>query len=249
MNHDDSIAATSLDWSTVVLKESEPPPARPAEDGLLSVLLGIIVLSIGGTMLTAIPLLFAGATVVLAASADVEASFLIDHSDALWTLAGATTATFVMGGAAVGGMTAIGAVRKRRKPNEITGNQLAAAPDEVRELMSDAVLTIETIKESRAWRERLFTDLDLRAAIWDVGSRALVVGEGSAPADRAGIADPPTTVPGRRGPAGVDRGMADRKRRYRRRHRTGPRRDHRRRVGIGIDGVDAADAPDHRRPS
>lgn len=128
-------------------------------------------------MLSAIPLLFPGATVVLAASADVEASFLTDHSDALWTLAGATTATFVMGGAAVGGMTAIGAVRKRRKPNEITGNQLAAAPDEVRELVSDAVLTIETIKESRAWRERLFADLDLRAAIWDIGSRALAATE------------------------------------------------------------------------
>ncbi|MFE5700484.1 hypothetical protein [Rhodococcus koreensis] len=177
MNHDDSIGATSLDWSRVVLKESEPPPARPMEDGLLSVLLGILVLSIGGTTLTAIPLLFAGATVALAASADIEASFLTDHSDTLWTLAGATTATFLMGGAAVGGMTAIGAVRNRRKPNEITGNQLAAAPNGVRELMSDAVLTIETIKESRAWREGLFTDLDLRAAIWDIGSRVLAATE------------------------------------------------------------------------
>ena len=173
MNEDNSIAATSLDWATVVLKESEPPPARPAEDGLMSVLLGVVVLSIGGAGLTAIPLLFAGATVALAAFADVEARFLTDHSDALWTLAGATTATVLVGVAAVGGMTAIGAVKNRRKPNEITGNQLAAAPDPVRELMSDAVLTIEAIKESRAWREGLFTDLDLRAVIWDIGSRVL----------------------------------------------------------------------------
>ena len=148
MNEDDSIAATSLDWATVVLKESEPPPARPAEDGLMSVLLGVVVLSIGGAILTAIPLLFAGATVALAAVADVEASFLTDHSGALWTLAGATAATVLVGGAAVGGMTAIGAARNKRKPNEITGNQLAAAPHEVRELMSDAVLTVETIDET-----------------------------------------------------------------------------------------------------
>ena len=66
MNEDNNIAATSLDWSTVVLKESEPPPARPAEDGLMTVLLGVVVLSIGGAILAAIPLLFAGATVALA---------------------------------------------------------------------------------------------------------------------------------------------------------------------------------------
>ncbi|EKT76535.1 putative membrane protein [Rhodococcus opacus M213] len=60
MNEDNSIAATSPDWSTVVLKESAPSPARPAEDGLMSVLLGVVLLSIGGTILTAIPLLFAG---------------------------------------------------------------------------------------------------------------------------------------------------------------------------------------------
>ncbi|MDJ0418843.1 hypothetical protein [Rhodococcus opacus] len=176
MNEDDSIAATSL-GATVVLKESEPTPARPAEDGLLSVLLGIVVLSIGGTILAAIPLLFAGATVALAAVADVEASFLTDHSGALWTLAAATTATVLVGGAAVGAVTALGAVRNKRKPNEITGNQLAAAPHEVRELMSDAVLTVETIKDSRAWREGLFTDVDLRAAIWDIGSRVLAATE------------------------------------------------------------------------
>jgi hypothetical protein len=170
MNDDDSIAATSLDWSTVVLKESEEPSARPAEDGLLSVLLGVVLLAIGVTILTAIPLLFAGATVALAAFADVEASFLTAHSDTLWTLAGATTATFLIGGAAVGGMTATGAARDKRKPNEITGNQLAAAPHEVRELMSDAVLTVETIKASRAWREGLFIDVELRAAAWDIGS-------------------------------------------------------------------------------
>ena len=66
MNEDDSIAATSLDWATVVLKESEPPPARPAEDGLMTVLLGVVVLSIGGAILTAIPLLlvFRGGRVV-----------------------------------------------------------------------------------------------------------------------------------------------------------------------------------------
>ncbi|WP_257016422.1 hypothetical protein [Rhodococcus sp. ACS1] len=97
MNEDDNIAATSLDWSTVVLKESEPPPSRPAEDGLMTVLLGVVVLSIGGTILTAIPLLFAGATVALAAFADVEVSFLTDHSDAFWTLAGATAATVLVG--------------------------------------------------------------------------------------------------------------------------------------------------------
>ena len=176
MNENNSITATSLDWSTVVLKESEPPPARPAEDGLLSVLLGVVLLSIGGTILTAIPLLFAGATVALAAFADVEVS-LSEHSDALWTLAGATTATFLVGVAAVGAVTALGAVRKKRKPNEITGNQLAAAPHEVRALMSDAVLTVETIKDSRAWREGLFTDVDLRAAIWDIGSRVLAATE------------------------------------------------------------------------
>ncbi|WP_231914230.1 hypothetical protein [Rhodococcus sp. LB1] len=136
-------------------------------------MLGVVVLSIGGAILTAIPLLFARATVALAAFADVEASYLTDHSGALWTLAGATTATVLVGVAAVGGMTAIGAARNKRKPNEITGNQLAAAPHEVRELMSDAVLTVETIKDSRAWREGLFTDVDLRAAIWDIGSRVL----------------------------------------------------------------------------
>ena len=177
MNENNSITATSLDWSTVVLKESEPPPARPAEDGLLSVLLGVVLLSIGGTILTAIPLLFAGATVALAAFADVEVSFLSEHSDALWTLAAGTTATFLVGVAAVGAVTALGAVRNKRKPNEITGNQLAAAPHEVRELMSDAVLTVETIKDSRAWREGLFTDVDLRAAIWDIGSRVLAATE------------------------------------------------------------------------
>ncbi|WP_054247840.1 hypothetical protein [Rhodococcus opacus] len=177
MNEDDSIAVTSLDWSTVVLKESEPPPARPAEDGLMSVLLGVVVLSIGGAGLTAIPLLFAGATVALAAFADVEARFLTDHSGAHWTLAAATTATVLVGVAAVGGMTAIGAARSKRKPHEITGNQLAAAPHEVRELMSDAVLIVETIKDSRAWREGLFTDVDLRAAIWDIGSRVLAATE------------------------------------------------------------------------
>lgn len=177
MNEDNSIAATSMDWSTVVLKESEPPPARPAEDGLLSVLLGVVLLSIGGTILTAIPLLFAGATVALAAFADVEVSFLSEHSDALWTLAGATTATFLVGVAAVGAVTALGAVRNKRKPNEITGHQLATAPHEVRALMSDAVLTVETIKNSRAWREGLLTDVDLRAAIWDIGSRVLAATE------------------------------------------------------------------------
>ena len=177
MNENNSITATSLDWSTVVLKESEPPPARPAEDGLMSVLLGVVVLSIGGAGLTAIPLLFAGATVALAAFADVEARFLTDHSGAHWTLAAATTATVLVGVAAVGGMTAIGAARSKRKPHEITGNQLAAAPHEVRELMSDAVLTVETIKDSRAWREGLFTDVDLRAAIWDIGSRVLAATE------------------------------------------------------------------------
>lgn len=177
MNEDNSIAATSVDWAPVVLKESEPPPSRPAEDGLLSVLLGVVLLSIGGAILAAIPLLFAGATVALASFADVEASFLTDHSDALWTLAAATTATVLVGVAAVGGMTALDAVRNKRKPNEITGNRLAAAPHEVRELMSDAVLTLETIKDSRAWREGLFTDVDLRAAIWDIGSRVLAATE------------------------------------------------------------------------
>ncbi|MDH6292819.1 hypothetical protein [Rhodococcus opacus] len=66
---------------------------------------------------------------------------------------------------------------RKRQPAQITGAQLEQAPDELRQLMSDAVLAVKEIKGSRGFRDGMFTDLDLRAAMWDLGARVLAVTE------------------------------------------------------------------------
>ncbi|WP_213576608.1 hypothetical protein [Rhodococcus sp. USK13] len=43
--------------------------------------------------------------------------------------------------------------------------------------MSDAVLAVEEIKGSRAFRDGMFTDLDLRVAMSDLGTRVLAATE------------------------------------------------------------------------
>ncbi|MGH3801507.1 MAG: hypothetical protein ACRDTD_15505, partial [Pseudonocardiaceae bacterium] len=80
MIEQESTPASSLDWSTVVVKESEPPPFRPAEDVLMSVLFGLGLLSAGGAVFSVIPLLFAGAAGAFAALGDVDTRVLSDHS-------------------------------------------------------------------------------------------------------------------------------------------------------------------------
>ncbi|MGV9867236.1 hypothetical protein [Rhodococcus koreensis] len=111
-------AAPSVDWSTVGVKESDPPPPRPAENLLMSVLFGLVLLSAGGAVFSVILLLFAGAAGAFAALTGADTRVLGDHADALWALAGATTAMVLLCGTAVGGLSAIGAARNKRRPRE-----------------------------------------------------------------------------------------------------------------------------------
>ncbi|KAF0957796.1 hypothetical protein [Rhodococcus sp. T7] len=85
--------------------------------------------------------------------------------------------TLLLTGGAIGGLHVAGRHLRTHQPAGITGAQLQRAPDELRHLMSDAVLAVEQIKASRPFGVGLFTDLDLRAAMWDLGTRVLAAAE------------------------------------------------------------------------
>ncbi|WP_172652402.1 hypothetical protein [Rhodococcus opacus] len=85
--------------------------------------------------------------------------------------------TLLLTGGAIGGLHLVDRHLGKHQPARITGAQLERAPDELRQLMSDAVLAVEEIKGSRAFRDGMFTDLDLRSSMWDLGTRGLAATE------------------------------------------------------------------------
>jgi len=108
-----------------------------------------------------------------ARSEQVVADFLDVVPEAGTTL----LVTLLLTCGAIGGLHLVTSHVRKRQPARITGGQLEQALDELRQLMSDAVLAVEEVKDSRAFRDGMFTDLDLRAAMWDLGTRVLAAAE------------------------------------------------------------------------
>ncbi|WP_128644147.1 hypothetical protein [Rhodococcus opacus] len=169
-------------WGTVVLHQSEPrrSPLVHGVGSALGVVTGVgaisaaviaLMLVVGGLGVAMLHLVWG--TVDPARSEKVVGDFLDVAPEAGTTL----LVTLLLTGGAIGGLHLLGRCSRRRQPARITGGQLAQAPDELRQLMSDAVLAVEEIKGSRAFRDGMFTDLDLRAAMWDLGTRVLAAAE------------------------------------------------------------------------
>ncbi|MDF3312165.1 hypothetical protein P3H15_45170 [Rhodococcus sp. T2V] len=178
----DTIEQPEVNWGTVVLHQSEPSRAHLAHAvgstlgvvtaiGAISAMVTTLALVVGGV--GAALLHFVWGTVDPARSEQVVADFLDVLPEAGTTL----LVTLLLAGGAIGGLQLTGRHIRKHRPARITGAQLEQAPDELRQLMSDAVLAVEEIKGSRAFRDGMFTELDLRAAMWDLGTRVLAAAE------------------------------------------------------------------------
>ncbi|MGW5151597.1 hypothetical protein [Rhodococcus koreensis] len=138
--------------------------------GVISAMVTTLAL-VGGV--SAALLHFVWGTADPARSEQVVADFL----DVLPKAGATLLVTLLLTGGAIGGLHLAGRHVRKHQPARIAGAQLQQAPDELRQLMSDAVLAVEEIKGSRAFRDEMFTDLDLRAAMWDLGTRVLAAAE------------------------------------------------------------------------
>ncbi|MGW4339709.1 hypothetical protein ACWEK5_44050 [Rhodococcus koreensis] len=169
-------------WGTVVLHQSELRRAHLAHAvgstlgvatavGVISTMVTTLALVVGGV--AAALLRFVWGTADPPRSEKVVADFLDVLPEAGTTL----LVTLLLTGGAIGGLHLLTRHVRKHRPARITGAQLQQAPDELRQLMSDAILAVEEIKGSRAFRDGMFSDLDLRAAMWDLGTRFLAAAE------------------------------------------------------------------------
>ncbi|QSE88031.1 hypothetical protein JWS13_05060 (plasmid) [Rhodococcus pseudokoreensis] len=175
-------APSEVHWDTVVLHQSEPRPS-PLADGVGSALGVVAAVGAVSAAVTAVMLVAGGVgaaflhlvwgTTDPARSDEVIEDFLAVLPEAATTL----LVTWLLTGAAVGGLHLVDRSDRKRQPARILGGQLRQAPEELRRPMSDAILAVERIKGSRAFRDGMFTDLDLRAAMWDLGTQVLAATE------------------------------------------------------------------------
>ncbi|NDV10212.1 hypothetical protein GXW84_38295 [Rhodococcus sp. IEGM 248] len=169
-------------WGTVVLHQSEPRRS-PLVHGVGSALGVVTAIGVISAMVTTLALVVGGVGAALLhfvwgtaeppRSEKVVGDFLDVVPEAGTTL----LMTLLLTGGAIGGLHLVNRHVRKRQPARITGGQLEQAPDELRQLMSDTVLAVEEIKGSRAFRDGMFTDLDVRAAVWDLGTRVLAATE------------------------------------------------------------------------
>ncbi|MDT2007026.1 hypothetical protein FXW78_25220 [Rhodococcus opacus] len=165
-------------WDTVVLHQYQPRSSHWVHAvgstlgmvtavGAIAAAVTALTLVVGG--LGAALLHVVWGTADPARSEKVVGDFLDVVPEAGTTLLVALLLT----GGAIGGLHLVNRQVRKHQPARITGARLEQAPDDWRQPMSDAVLAVEQIKGSRAFRDGMFTDLDLRAAMWDLGTRVL----------------------------------------------------------------------------
>ncbi|MFD6062720.1 hypothetical protein [Rhodococcus wratislaviensis] len=169
-------------WDTVVLHQSDPRRSHLLHGvgsalgvvtalGAISAAVIALMLVVGGVGAAMLHLVWG--TVDPPRSEKVVGDFLDVVPESGTTL----LVRLLLTGGAIGGLHLVNRHVRKHQPARITGAQLAQAPDELRQLMSDAVLAVEEIKGSWAFRDGMFTDLDLRAAMWDLGTRVLAAAE------------------------------------------------------------------------
>ncbi|QHE73500.1 hypothetical protein [Rhodococcus sp. WAY2] len=169
-------------WDTVVLNQAERRRSRMV-DSAGATLVPLIAVGTISAGITALSLLLGGAGTALlhvnwevadpARAEEVVDDFLNVVPEAGTALLG----TLLVTGAAIAGLHLLARIDRRRQPARIVGAEFEHTPEELRQLMSDAVLAVEQIKHSRAFHEGMFTDLDLRTAMWDLGARVLAAAE------------------------------------------------------------------------
>ncbi|MFC9361989.1 hypothetical protein ACFTZB_36140 [Rhodococcus sp. NPDC057014] len=189
-----------MHWDTVVLHESEPRRAHLAHAvgsalgvvtaiGTFSAMVTTLALVVGGVAAALLHVVWGTADPLR--SEKVVADFLDVSPEAGTTL----LVTLLLTGGAIGGLHLLTRHVRKHQPARIAGAQLQQVPNELRQLMSDAVLAVEQIKGSRAFRDGLFTDLDLRAAMWDLGTRVQAAAELQEAVTAAAHTDPGILTP------------------------------------------------------